>query len=288
MTQEITGLSSLMEQYDALILDLWGVIHDGEQLYPGVAKCLEELQKAGKQVQFLSNAPRKAEHAALVLDRLGIGRHLYSRLVTSGQLVHNHLAAGDLAPFTGLKALFIGPERDKHLMQGTLVEEASVDKAEFVLNAGLDDNDLIVDHYIPQLQAAANRKLPMLCANPDREVIKHNGFIWPCAGWLAEIYEQMGGTVTHIGKPYPGVYNHCFALWPDIMKNRILAVGDNLATDIRGANLAGIDSLLIAGGVMKIACGLAGTDEIPSATELEPHMREHKAWPRYIAPRFNW
>ncbi|MBI1274957.1 TIGR01459 family HAD-type hydrolase [bacterium] len=288
MVQEIAGLSSLMGQYDALILDLWGVIHDGEQLYPGVRECLVELNKAGKAVQFLSNAPRKAANTSAVLDRMGIEQNLYDRILTSGQLAFEWLRDGSINTVKGTHALFIGPERDRHVMEGTDITETSVEKADFVLNAGLDDNDLVVDHYVPQLEAAAKRKLPMLCINPDREVIKQNGFIWPCAGWLAEIYEQMNGHVTYIGKPYPGVYADCLAYWPRHEKKRILAVGDNLSTDIRGANAAGIDSLLIAGGVMKIACGLADTDEIPSLTELEPYMRSHKAWPAYIAPRFNW
>jgi HAD superfamily hydrolase (TIGR01459 family) len=288
------GLNSVLAQYDGLLVDLWGVIHDGEQLYPGVKETLAALHQAGKRVQFLSNAPRRAAKAQETLDQRGIDRAWYDRIVTSGEvgweMMRHAKARATLFAEEDVnhRCYFIGPERDRHLLQETDLEAVAMKEASFLLNAGLDDDDLVVDHYLPMLEQARMHNLPMFCLNPDLEVIKHNGFIWPCAGRLAEIYQSLGGTVRQVGKPFPEVYDACFAYWPDMARERILAVGDNLLTDIAGANRAGIDSVLITGGVLTIECGLVGSGKTPGPTELAPIFACSAAQPVFAVSAFRW
>ncbi len=275
--QSITGLSQIASKYDALILDLWGVIHDGTQLYPGVHDALVELRKAGKKIILLSNAPRRAAKVEKVLNTLGIEAGLYDGVLSSGEAGYQWLEQNN-APL-GKLYYYIGPDKDTDVMDGLgYARTYDLQAAEFVLNVGFGSDEPIPDENAPQLQEALSLALPMLCLNPDLEVVKISGERFACAGVMAHQYEAMGGKVVWFGKPFADVYEQCLGMLAPIKKAKILAVGDSLETDIPGAQGFGIDCVLVTGGILK--------DQ--SLPELEAMCEELKLSPTYIAARFSW
>ena len=242
----------IAKDYDAFLLDLWGVIHDGSAMYAGVARVLGELNAQGKQIIFLSNAPRRAVKVKRVLDGFGIKEGTYLDVVTSGEAGHLWLAReGDRKQ----KYFFMGSVRDIDVMDGLDYARAdSLDEADFIVNVGFatEKNELpLTQEAIKTLPSARSRGLPMLCLNPDMEVVKITGERFACAGVIAKAYADIGGKVHWFGKPHEAVYAHCFSLLPGVPKHKILAVGDSLETDITGAKSAGLDSLLITGGILR-------------------------------------
>lgn len=242
-------LQDIVAPYEALILDLWGVIHDGTALYPGVADTLAWLYANDKEVVFLSNAPRVSAKAQLVLDKLGIPREHYKAIITSGQVAHDILAE-DTAWF-GTKYYYLGPSKDEDILSDLAhyTRAATFQNAEFVLCTGYEKDGQPHEKVLPLLVKLLALDLPMLCVNPDFEVVKQDGTQWLCAGALAEAYEGAGGLVEYIGKPYEDVYERCFNL---LGTSNVLAVGDNPVTDIAGAKNEAIDSLLITGGILAV------------------------------------
>ncbi len=252
------GFADLADGYDGLVLDLWGVIHDGVKPYPGAIDCLEQLQAAGKRCVLLSNAPRRGHAAEKMLRRMGIGPSLYTGIMTSGEAVH--LALRDRAdPWfaaLGRTVFHIGPERDRNVMDGLdLICVDAPAKASFVLNTGPDDHVALLDVWAFEdiLQDCARHGLPMVCANPDLEVIR-GGVRVICAGALAARYQEMGGPVRSLGKPDPAIYRPVLDLL-GTERAATLAVGDSLRTDIAGAAAAGIDACWVLGGIHGEAIG---------------------------------
>ncbi|MEQ8965435.1 MAG: TIGR01459 family HAD-type hydrolase [Azospirillaceae bacterium] len=248
----IDGLSALAEPYDAFILDLWGVVHDGVRPFPGVNACLAELRARGRTVLLLSNAPRRTGAIAGKLGAMGVDPAGWTWLMSSGEATHEALRDRDAAPFDrlGRRLYHLGPERDVDVYADlpgyTVVHRLA--EADFVLNTGPDSYDETVDDHRPVLSEAAERGLPMICANPDL-VVMVGEIRAICAGTLALEYEAMGGAVAWIGKPYPAVYRRCLGLMGDPAPDRVLAVGDSLRTDVAGAQAMGFDSLFVAGGI---------------------------------------
>ncbi len=242
----------LAADYDGFIVDLWGVIHDGVTPLPGAVDCLTGLRQAGKRAILLSNAPRRARQVREQLRELGIADTLYDSVMTSGEA--SHLALRDRAdPFfagLGRRVLHLGPERDRPILEGLdLVRVDDPAAADFVLNTGPDDHRAPepIAAFEAELQACRAAGLPMLCANPDLEVLR-GGLRILCAGALAHRYAAIGGTVRSFGKPDPAIYVAILAEL-ELPRNRVLAVGDALRTDIAGAEAAGIDSAWVLGGI---------------------------------------
>lgn len=247
----LPGLGAVADRYDGLILDLWGVVHNGERPLPGVIDCLERLRTAGKAVCLLSNAPSRIDSVIGRLTEIGVPRGLYDHLMTSGEATHDALAApaDEFHRSLGRFCLHIGPQRHTSVFEGLDLEIVGrPEDADFVLNTGILDPEDTVEDYADLLAQTVALDLPMVCANPDLVVVVGETPTI-CAGALAEHYKELGGLVAYHGKPYPSVYLRCFALMPDVGRARILAVGDSFRTDIAGANAAGIDSLLVAGGI---------------------------------------
>lgn len=248
----IAGISEVSDKYDGFILDLWGVIHDGEKPYPGVPECLKQLKAGGKQVCLLSNAPRRTDSVVEKLENMGVSRDLYAHIMTSGEATWRALKSRDDAWYAKLgdKCYHLGPERDFSVLEGqdfSIVDTPA--EADFVVNTGIYDFGDTMEDYEDTLQACHAAKLPMVCANPDLIVVTARHGLALCAGSLAQRYEELGGEVSYHGKPHKGVYEACFELLAGIAPERILAVGDSLHTDIAGATNAGIDSVLVAGGI---------------------------------------
>jgi HAD superfamily hydrolase (TIGR01459 family) len=283
----IDGMRALTPQYDGFILDLWGVVHDGTAPFPGVLDCMERLIAANKRVVLLSNAPRRSDDVVRRIAKIGVPEGLYHGVMSSGEEAWQHLQRRD-DPFyaaLGRRCLQIGSDRDLEMREGLDLDfvDAPSD-ADFILNSGPAEWENTIEDYAPILEAARAGDLPMVCANPDLVVI-HNGKPALCAGALAEHYEAIGGRVRWHGKPYPSVYDSCLRLLGIEDRRRILAIGDSLRTDIAGAAAAGIDSLLIAGGIHGAEFSRDGAldqDRIAAA------LAENGASPVAVAARFVW
>ncbi|HXQ52064.1 MAG TPA: TIGR01459 family HAD-type hydrolase [Stellaceae bacterium] len=285
----VGGIGEIVAPYDGLILDLWGVVHDGNEPYPGVIDALERLKAAGKPVVLLSNAPRRAAPIAQRLTEIGVPAALYRAIHSSGEEVWQHLKRRD-EPFyaaLGRRCYLIGPERDEGMLEGLdLARERDVAAAEFILNTGPWGWDETTAGYEPVLQAARAHDLPMVCANADLVVV-HGGRRVICAGALAERYEALGGRVRWHGKPFPSVYAACLGLLGVTDRRRILAIGDSLRTDIAGARGAGIDSIWIVGGIHAEELGLAPGESLEHA-RIAAALERSGEVPLAVAAGLRW
>ena len=287
----IRGLSEIVDAYDALLLDQWGVLHGGVEPYPGVLETLAALRAAGKPVAVLSNAPRRSEHAAGRLRGIGVPADAYDRLVTSGDSAHAALAArADPAHAAlGSAYLFIGPGWDSGLVEGLeyrRVEEVA--DADFVLAVGLYDEADPIERYDAPFAAAAARGLVMVCVNPDLVIHRQGGVSAPCAGWLAQHYrEAHGGRVLYHGKPDPAIFRRAAEALGQGDDARILVVGDSLATDVKGARAAGYDSLFVTRGIHADELGLAPGAE-PDPERVAEVCARHGQWPTAAIATLRW
>jgi HAD superfamily hydrolase (TIGR01459 family) len=243
----------LLLRYEALLCDVWGVVHDGVRAYPAACDALQRFRAEGGTVVMLSNAPLPGEHVARVLDEKGVPREAWDAIVSSGDLTLAHVAA------MGWQRLHrIGPlPRDAGLLDRLPGQPATLAEAEAIVFTGLlDDRNERAESYRPILQAALALDLPLVCANPDR-VVDVGGTLLPCAGAIAEVYAEMGGAVHWAGKPYAVAYEAALARVERLRGRaippaRVLAIGDALATDIAGAAGAGLDALLVANGIHRL------------------------------------
>ncbi len=250
--RRLAGFAALAAAYDGFILDLWGVIHDGVAPYPGAAECLAALRQAGKRVVLLSNAPRRAGAIQGQLRKMGIAASEYDGVMTSGEATYLMLRDRPDPWYRALgRAVFhLGPERDRNVLHGLDLDICDTpDGAGFMLNTGPDDHLNPTDPaaYDDVLRDCAARGLPMICANPDLEVIR-GGIRVICAGTLAVRYVAMGGDVRSLGKPDPAIYAPVLAML-GVPHARVLAVGDALRTDIAGAAAVGLDACWVLGGL---------------------------------------
>jgi HAD superfamily hydrolase (TIGR01459 family) len=250
--QHLTGFAALAERYQGFILDLWGVIHDGVSPYPGAIDCLRRLREAGKPAVLLSNAPRRVHVAQRSMRAMGIADALYTGILTSGEATHIMLRDRTDPWFArlGNRVYHLGPERDRNVMEDLeLIHAERPRAASFVLNTGADAKRSLteVGAYEDILLECRAAGLPMVCANPDLEVIR-GGIRELCAGALTRRYEALGGTARWIGKPDPAIYAPVFEMLRTPKEN-VLAVGDALRTDIAGAARVGIAACWVLGGI---------------------------------------
>ena len=234
----IKGLSEIQSKYDAFFIDLWGVVHNGIELYPGAIDVMENLEKLKKRFVLISNAPRPSKSVEGYLLNLKMNKNFIKNIFTSGEAALQSLKKN----IYGEKFYHIGPRRDNDLIKGMEKNKTSLDKCDFILCTGLFENaEVSLDYYKDLLAQKTNLK--MICTNPD--LIVHRGDATEyCAGSVAMVFEKLGGKVIYFGKPHPEIYNFCIK-----KKEKILAIGDNIRTDIKGANKMNFDSLLIMNGI---------------------------------------
>jgi HAD superfamily hydrolase (TIGR01459 family) len=283
MMRLLRGLSEVAAKYDGFIVDLWGVMHDGVMPYAGALDCLRQL--TGSKILLLSNAPRRAASAQAMLRQIGIVDSLYSDILTSGEATWLALRDRTNPWFArlGTRVYHLGPMRDRNVMAGLGLTVATVPhEADFVINTGPDDDSTDPGElaaFIPELDACLQAKLPMICANPDRVVVRAGRRII-CAGALAEVYAARGGDVFFLGKPDPAIYRMALERL-GVAPTKVLAVGDSLHTDIAGAAKAGLDSLWVLGG---IHC-----DEIGGRMETVHALAKSKnLQPDFVLRQFTW
>ncbi len=282
------GLSALVERYDGLILDVWGVLHDGGPAFPAALEVLKRLADRGTPVVLASNAPRRAARVAQTLGDKGIGAELYRRVVTSGDALR--AALGTSLSGLAKSYCFLGPEADGDLLDDLEFKRvARPADAAFILGVGFVDVSDEIAVYESLFREGIAHGLPFLCANPDRMVFRQ-GVAEPCAGLLAERYAELGGEVHHFGKPHPPVYRVCLEHLGIDDPKRVLAVGDGLETDIAGAKRMAFDSLLITDGLLagKLGADRSALPGRPLPGRLAALCREADAFPSAVMARLVW
>ena len=278
---------------EALLLDQWGVLHDGHQPYPGALDCLRRLREAGLSIVIVSNSGKSGAENARLIERMGFDRDLFDAVVSAGDDLRDGLLNPDTEaePHPGHRCLLLSRDEDRHLADGLGLEvltdsQADVDHADFLLLMSMDAPRQSVQGWEPLLRSAAARSLPMICGNPDLARVTPDGTLLEAPGLVARRYEELGGNVRLHGKPHSRIYRTCLRhLTCD--QDRVVAVGDSLHHDILGANNAGIRSLLVVGGVHLEAFGCR-FGELPDARRAEQVFDREGARPDLIAPAFIW
>lgn len=250
----ISGLSQIAPDHDALICDIWGVVHNGQKPFAEAAQALRHFRRERGPVVLLSNAPRVSQSVVEQFGRIGVPTDCYDAIVTSGGATRQDLIR------RGPQSLYyIGPDSDLGLFAGLSTTRTGIEEADLAVCVGLrDDLTETPDDYIDTLAKMRTRDLPMLCANPDLKVYRGKKLCW-CAGALAEAYEAIGGRVIYYGKPYPAIYQEARKAAGE--PKTPLAIGDALVTDLKGAQGAGMEALFIADGL--------------HGEEIEPYTARH-------------
>ena len=253
------GLSSIAENYSLFYIDLWGVIHNGIILHKEAIRVLIELDKINKDYVLLTNAPRPNNTVKLFLEKMGLNENIRDHVFTSGEAALNYLKDN----FISQTFYHIGPPRDFDLFNDfKKMKTENINKSDYFICTGLfDEYDNDLNYYKEILEEKVDKK--MICTNPDLIVDRGNKREL-CAGSVAMIFEKMGGKVVYFGKPYPEVYNQSI----NNKNKNILCIGDNLNTDIKGANLLNYDSLLVSDGIHKKEIEKNGIDKISKNYEV--------------------
>lgn len=244
-----TGLSGIAADYDVILCDVWGVLHNGTKAWPEAGEALAHFRSRGGTVVLVSNAPRPSEDIVPILDHLGVPRFAWDGIVSSGDMARAAIQAS-----AGKPLHHIGPDKDHGLFHGVGIRRVGAEEAEVAVITGLmDDTTEHPEDYRPTLETLFARQVPMICANPDLVVERGREIVW-CAGAIAQLYEEMGGQVTWLGKPHPPIYHAALDIaaslrQSQIERTRILAIGDAIRTDVAGANAIGVDSLFMTGGI---------------------------------------
>ena len=287
--EHLPGFAALADRYDGFVLDLWGVIHDGVNAFPHAVDSLRRLREAGKRTLLLSNVPRPNRAVQVMMRGMGIEDALYTDILTSGEAVRRALRNPPNLWWAelGQRVFHLGPARDLPVLEDLPLQRvADPDEADFVLNTGPDDhrNPTDMAEFEPVLQACLQRRLPMICANPDLEVIR-GGVRVLCAGALAMRYRALGGDVQSLGKPDPAIYQPVLQQL-GLPPERVLAVGDALRTDVAGASAVDLPACWVLDGVhgAELCDGAGGFD----TARAEAMAREAGLAPVATIPRFAW
>lgn len=282
MHAPLQGLSTIADRYDAIICDVWGVLHDGVHAHGGVPEALANFRARGPVV-LVTNAPRPSEPVVVQLESLGVPRGCFDGIVSSGDVVRAHLLSEDYRHI-----YHIGPTRDLPLYEGTamgLVE--TPEEADVIVVAGMrDDFRDQPEDYRAELARCLAAGTPFVCANPDIVVERGAAFVW-CAGALARIYDEMGGEARQFGKPHEPIYRAALEIIAERAGSspRVLAIGDGLPTDITGANRQGFDVLFITEGIH--AADL-GPSLRPDPAKVAGRLAAEGLRADYFMPRLAW
>ncbi len=267
---DIDGLRSIADNYDLFYVDLWGVIHNGIKLHDEAILTLKKILEIKKEFVLLTNAPRPNETVKIFLEKMGMEKNLRNHVFTSGEASLSYLKK-----FHSTESFFhIGPPRDFDLFNGFKGNQSNnLDTSQYFLCTGLfDSHDKNLNYYKELFEKHTNKK--MICTNPDLIVDRGNTREL-CAGSVAMVFEKMGGEVIYFGKPYAEVYNQSI----DNNNKKILSIGDNLNTDIKGANLLNYDSVLISNGVHKNEIIDKGIEETSKQYEvIVNYMQSNLKW----------
>lgn len=271
--QTICGLSEIQDRYDLIFCDLWGCVHDGAQAFPAAVEAMVKFRKKGGKLVFVSNTPKAAFQLGNYLSRLGIPDTAHDAMVTAGDIMR------DAVSERGGMIDFVGNEGDFATIDGLCEIAADLDHAAYNVCTPLFSSLDELKALDPHLARLKERDLLMVCGNPDL-VVEDHGMMLYCPGSLAERYEAIGGKVLRTGKPEKAIYDKAMALTEfEGPKDRILAIGDGLRTDIQGANNLGIDSWFLTDGIHREEIEENGTEATASEIGVTPN---------HVSTRFVW
>ena len=264
------GLKSIINQYDLYFIDIWGVVHNGISLYEDAVNVLTNLDDLNKKYVLLTNAPRPNFTVRKFLEKMGLDKKKTEKVYTSGEAALQYLKDNLIKK----KFFHIGPPRDFDLFRSFEENKiGEISNSEYLLCTGLfDEYDQELKYYKELLKKEVSKK--MICTNPDLVVDRGNIREY-CAGSIAKVFEEMGGEVEYFGKPYPNVYK----LSADIKRYNILCIGDNLNTDIKGANLQNFSSLFISSGIHRQELEKKNSEKI---------FNEYNVSINYIQSKLKW
>jgi len=280
LPQLVPHFASLAADYDVLLCDVWGVVHNGLAAFPHACDALMRARERGATVVLITNAPRQSAVVTRQLDKLHVPRETYDAIVSSGDVTRAVIEARP-----GQKLFHLGPERDRSMFAG--FDVAPLESADYVVCSGLDNDEVETpDDYRARLEIMLKRKLFMVCANPDVVVERGPKLVY-CAGAIADLYATMGGEVLYAGKPYRPIYDMALAkagaaAGRKVPASRVLAIGDSVRTDLKGAHAIGVDFLFVTSGIHAeelggrerpdreaLAAAFAAAGEMPKAVMRE-------------------
>lgn len=257
----LQGMRDIAGRYDAVLSDVWGVVHNGLAAHPGAVEALVEYRRGGGRVVLITNAPRLSPPLIEMLDRLGVPRDAYDAMVSSGDATR-----AMLEPYRGKTIHYVGPpEENDSLFEGLDITLGPAEAAHAVVVTDLDNDDDTPDLYNDRITLWLKRNLPLIAANPDR-VVEHGDRLIYCGGALADLYEARGGMILMAGKPYKPIYTEALRLAEAaagraLDRSRILAIGDSVRTDAIGAAGAGLDLLFVTGSIHAAELDAFGTPD---------------------------
>lgn len=281
----ITKFSTIASDYDVVLSDVWGVIHNGIKSYPHACDALMRMRARGGVVALITNAPRQSEVVSRQLERLHVPRETYDAIVSSGDVTRSVVRERQ-----DQSLYHLGPERDLSIFSGLDVHLAPPETADYVVCSGLkDDESETPDDYRPLLESMLARKLFMVCGNPDVVVERGSTLVY-CAGAIADLYAAMGGEVLYAGKPYRPIYEMAVAKAESaagrkIAPSRVLAVGDSVRTDLKGARAMGLDFLFVTSG---IHAEELGSREEPDHDALTATFKAAGGMPKAVMRELSW
>ena len=279
----VTGLSQLVGRYDAILCDVWGVLHNGEQVWEKTAHALTNARKSGMAVVMITNAPRPKTPVLKQLELLGCPKGVFDDLVTSGDVTR-----ALISEING-NVYHIGPERDFALYEGLQVNFSEPEDAAGIVCTGLfDDRVEHPEEYLERFKHYVTLGLPFVCANPDIVVEVGDRLLW-CAGALAREYQKLGGETRIVGKPHAPIYDLAIERAALVLghrppKSRLLAIGDGLPTDIAGAERYGIDALYVTSGIHEVEYA----DDLPPEAAIAEFLKTNNAKPMGWIPELTW
>jgi HAD superfamily hydrolase (TIGR01459 family) len=291
MTRLITRFSQISDRYDAVYCDLWGCLHNGQRPFPEAVEALRHFRAGGGVVLLLTNSPRPKPGVIRQLDLIGVPRDCWDEIATSGDAAQFALFSGAV----GRRVWHLGPERDMPFFTETAedvaqgpIERVALEQAQGIVCTGLfDDKSETPEDYRGRLLMAKVNGLVMLCANPDLVVDYGDRRIY-CAGALAQLYTEMGGKVLYFGKPHPPIYDLAarrLERLQMVQPERVLCIGDGIATDIAGAEGEGLDSLFVTAGLAADQFGPA--PDTPDAGMLKAFLQKNQITPRWAIGRLH-
>ena len=267
--KELNHLSDIYKNYDTFVIDLWGVVHNGMVLNPKAIEAIEQLEKNSKKIVFLSNAPRPSSKVINFLLKMNMNKKYLSNVITSGEAAMHAINRNKF----GKSFFHLGPPRDTSVFEKVKDNRVNLESCDFIICTGLfDDHEDDLEYYRNYLKNHISKKL--VCTNPDLTV--HRGTVEElCAGSVAKVFEDIGGEVVYFGKPHKEIYKMCYG-----QNEKVLAIGDNLRTDIKGANNLKIDCIFITEGVHR--------KELNNFSELNKLLRKYSVNANFFQKELKW
>lgn len=285
------GLSEISDSYNGFLIDQWGTLHDGKAPFPDVIETLKNLRSRGKQIILVSNSGKRSQDDYERLIHMGFTKDLFDHVVTSAEVMWQSLNDQEEGIFKGLGQDCFLLNRNGDMSGVDDIEGINIvddiENASFILLTGSDAPDKTLESYYDEILKKASRKqIKMICANPEK-VITIDGKKFMGSGEIARRYEEFGGVVNYIGKPFPSIFQYALGLFDDLYRSQVCVIGDSLANDMRAAQYLDMDCALIANGIHK-----GSFTKVRNRADIHKMLKilgkNHGVEPTYFIPKFHW